>query len=209
MLDVTARRPRVSRLTTREREVLAGLALGLYRKEIAAGLGVSIWTVNDHVHSARRRLGASTSVHAMVLAGGQLAHARGRWRAYLRATTGETPYRDELAAQVGGVVELLMPFGRADVATQTDVFEVEPADRWSTGLQQAAAYGVLSGRRPNLAIYAETIIPVEKAVRIFEAMADLPTPIGLWIRGPNGWTTVERRPRSAWEPGGLPRMRML
>lgn len=57
-----------SSLTCREREVLAWVASGLPSEAIAARLGVRRSTVETHVASAVRKLGASSRRHAAVLA---------------------------------------------------------------------------------------------------------------------------------------------
>jgi DNA-binding CsgD family transcriptional regulator len=60
MLDVTARRPAVT-LSPRELEVLELLRGGLTPKEIAGLMQLSIWTVRDHIESAKGRFGARTT----------------------------------------------------------------------------------------------------------------------------------------------------
>lgn len=62
-------------------------------------------------------------------------------------------HRDSLALQLGGKREKRTPYGRADVATETTVFEVEPRSTWQTGVQQALAYSAGLGLRPALAVY--------------------------------------------------------
>ena len=42
--------------------------------------------------------------------------------------------RDKLAAQLGGITEANLPYGRPDVLTATAVFEVEPAKNWRHGV---------------------------------------------------------------------------
>jgi DNA-binding CsgD family transcriptional regulator len=54
------RKPR-GRLTGREAELLAMLAVGLAPKEIAGQLGISVWTVRAHLSNARKRTGARTT----------------------------------------------------------------------------------------------------------------------------------------------------
>ena len=53
-----------AQLTTKEREVVDGLASGLMYKEIAAKLGVNISTVRTHVESIFRKLACSTRAAA-------------------------------------------------------------------------------------------------------------------------------------------------
>jgi DNA-binding CsgD family transcriptional regulator len=55
-------------LTKRERQCLSLLAIGMRTKEIAKRLGIADKTVENHTTSARKRLGASTSIQAVVIA---------------------------------------------------------------------------------------------------------------------------------------------
>lgn len=55
-------------LTLRERQVLAALAEGQTVKEIAQQLGVSRWTVRDHVSTACLKLDARTPSQAVAIA---------------------------------------------------------------------------------------------------------------------------------------------
>lgn len=55
-------------LSPREREVLSLIALGRTGGQIAGELTISAETVQKHVHNAKRKLGASTRAHAIVLA---------------------------------------------------------------------------------------------------------------------------------------------
>lgn len=57
-----------SPLTIREQEILTLMAKGLYYKEIAQILGLSIHTIKTHVRLAIARLGAKNSVHAITIA---------------------------------------------------------------------------------------------------------------------------------------------
>jgi DNA-binding NarL/FixJ family response regulator len=54
-------------LSRREQEVLAELRRGRSNKEIAARLGVSITTVNKHVHQVLRKLHVSTRSQAVAM----------------------------------------------------------------------------------------------------------------------------------------------
>lgn len=57
------------RLTPREREVLYLLATGLTNEEVAQQLGLSPETTRTQLKTAMRKLGASTRVHAVAIAG--------------------------------------------------------------------------------------------------------------------------------------------
>lgn len=76
----------------------------------------------------------------------------GRW-AQDMPPTGEGPYIAALARTVGGACEVVLPVGRADVATNETVFEVEPASQWRIGARQALSYAGQSGLAPALALF--------------------------------------------------------
>lgn len=60
----------IERLTERQREILRLLFRGHDAKSAAAELGISAYTVNDHLSEARKHLGASNSrAAARILAG--------------------------------------------------------------------------------------------------------------------------------------------
>ena len=58
----------LKRLSSREREVLAWTAVGRRQADIAATLGLSNRTVENHLRSARRRLGVATTAEAIRVA---------------------------------------------------------------------------------------------------------------------------------------------
>ncbi|SDH79953.1 helix-turn-helix domain-containing protein [Roseospirillum parvum] len=60
--------PPPPRLTPRERQCLSLLGQGLLNKAIAHELGIARVTVDVHIASARRRLGARTREQALVKA---------------------------------------------------------------------------------------------------------------------------------------------
>lgn len=106
----------------------------------------------------------------------------GRWPQSL-GTRGEAPYIAALARHVRGVAEVTLVAGRADVATNEQVFEVEPARQWRRGAQQAFAYGGMTGLRPVLALFGPIdLLPIYLRIR------DKMTPLELWA-----W-------RGRWEP---------
>ena len=51
----------IERLTERQKEILRLLSCGHDAKSAAAELGISVYTVNDHISEARKHLGASSS----------------------------------------------------------------------------------------------------------------------------------------------------
>jgi two-component system, NarL family, nitrate/nitrite response regulator NarL len=55
-----SRAPELMRLSPREREVAARLALGLSNSAIAGELSISVATVKDHVHKILSKIGATS-----------------------------------------------------------------------------------------------------------------------------------------------------
>lgn len=121
----------------------------------------------------------------------------GRWirRMYL---TGEGPWIIALACSVRGVCEVTTPVGRADVATDSLIFEVEPARTWRHGAQQAYAYGGSTGLRPAVAIFGEADYE-EIYLRVRDRMPGL----SLWV-WQTGWIEITSR-RLAKRKGGTTR----
>jgi len=60
--------PATPAMTEREREVLQWVALGKQQAEVAAILMISERTVENHLRSARKRLGAASTAHAVARA---------------------------------------------------------------------------------------------------------------------------------------------
>lgn len=107
-----------------------------------------------------------------------------------------------LAEHVNGLTEVTLPAGRADVATRTDVWEVEPIRSWRHGAQQAYAYGAMSGLRPNLGLFGK--VDVE---RIYLKMRHAMPTIRLWVWYPDHmhWRPITSRRASLlalreWRP---------
>lgn len=92
-------------------------------------------------------------------------------------------FRDLLAKQVGGRTEVILPFGRADVMTDTMVWEVEPASRYPAGVRQALQYASQTGLTAALASYG----PNALVTKVFDHLAKLPAP------GVELWWLYERR----------------
>ncbi len=66
-----AKWPDEYRLTDREAEILQISAIGARESDVAAQLGISIYTVRAHVENAKRKLDARNKAHAIMIA----AHA--------------------------------------------------------------------------------------------------------------------------------------
>jgi DNA-binding NarL/FixJ family response regulator len=65
---IGAGEPLIEPLTSREQEVLAGVAAGLTNKQIAARLGISDRTVQFHLGNVLGKLGVASRTEAAVLA---------------------------------------------------------------------------------------------------------------------------------------------
>ena len=81
MLVVTRQRAAV-RFTPRQLEILERLRAGDAPKEIAGRLGISTWTLYNHLDAARRRVGARTN-HQLIALYARTRDARRsrrRWR---------------------------------------------------------------------------------------------------------------------------------
>lgn len=105
----------------------------------------------------------------------------------------ESWYRDRLAEAVLGRKEVSIPLaGRADVATKTDVFEVEAIATWRHGLRQVVSYSVFSGLRGNLALFGE--IPADIGDRIYRLLHKNRAGVRLWFYDATvGWMLIDGR----------------
>ena len=113
-------------------------------------------------------------------------------------TGGEHPYIAELGRQVRGSCEVVLPLGRADVACDERVFEVEPVERWRNGARQVMAYAAQTGLKPCLALFGQA-----NYLRIYLFLRDrMPMcPIELWVwRGAWVQTTSRREAVRKYAP---------
>jgi hypothetical protein len=72
---------------------------------------------------------------------------------------------DQLAEQLGGIIEGWVPAGRADVVTPAAVFEVERWRSWELGLHQVIRYAAQIGPPPALAVFGA--VPQESMLKVF------------------------------------------
>jgi hypothetical protein len=115
-------------------------------------------------------------------------------------TCGEHVFRNSLAERVHGLVEVSLPFGRADVMTTTDVFEVEAHRSWRTGMRQVLAYGAMVGLRPQLALFGVPTTP-EGRLALYLKVRDSGAGVGLWFHGErHGWRLIGSRPSALLIP---------
>ena len=118
----------------------------------------------------------------------------GRWPGNLPAVGDEAIVRDELARKIGGLIEVQVPFGRADIATETDIFEVEPFSSWTHGVRQVLAYSAQTGLRANIALFGPCSI--DRQLAIYMRTRDMPgrTPLTLWFHcADRGWDRITSR----------------
>lgn len=136
--------------------------------------------------SARRRLRA-----AVTLPGGRRVLG---WQPGVAAVTlHEHELRDELAAQLGGITEASLSYGRADVMTAAAVFEVETYAKWRDGVRQVLAYSAQCDLPPALALFGNA--RGSQVLRLYYTLRDGPPPIQMW------WHTGDR-----WEHIASPRV---
>jgi hypothetical protein len=111
----------------------------------------------------------------------------------------EHQLRDKLAAQLGGITEAVLPYGRADVLTNTAVFEVEPAKQWRHGVFQAYAYAAQTGLPPAVALFG-AIHHTDLLKRYLKLRSDHwsrsnTAPVALWWWDGAAWTPISSRTR--------------
>lgn len=120
---------------------------------------------------------------------------RGRWPQDM-PPTGEGPYIAALAQQLGGACEVALPVGRADVATKTTIFEVEPAHQWRTAVRQAYGYAGQTELTPAIALFGEA-----NYLQIYLFVRDRLPGMQLWIyRGSWEHTTNRQAASRAYLP---------
>lgn len=119
----------------------------------------------------------------------------GRYPAQM-GSRGEAPYIAELARQVNGICEVVLPVGRADCANATTVFEVEPVTGWRGGTRQALAYAGQTGWKPALALFGQA-----DYLRIYLFLRDRVPGVTLWIW--RGWWDRTTNRNDAQRKGGL------
>lgn len=100
----------------------------------------------------------------------------------------ETDYIIALAAAVRGVCEVTLPVGRADVATGTIAFEVEPVGSWRAGARQAFGYAAMAGLEPAVALFGHA-----DYLKIYLRIRDRMRPLGLWVFGDGRWRRITNR----------------
>lgn len=119
----------------------------------------------------------------------------GRWPQSM-PETGEGPYIAALAYQTRGICEAVLPVGRADVATESAIFEVEPARQWRTAVRQVLGYAGQTGLAPAIALFGP-----EDYLAIYLFVRDRLPGLGLWVYRYR-WEQVTSRKdaRLRWHP---------
>lgn len=112
----------------------------------------------------------------------------------------EHQLRDILARDVGGITEVTLPYGRADVATATTVFEVEGKENWRTGVRQVLAYAAQSEVSPALALFGAAA-PSE-VLDLYLQLRDGTPVIALWWFSHGRWREITARSQCfrMWNP---------
>lgn len=106
--------------------------------------------------------------------------------------------RDQLAAQLHGITEAVLPYGRADVLTRNAVFEVEPRRSWRNGIRQALAYSAQTGLPPAIALFGA--IHHDELLKLYLKLRDQRLhanagPIALWWWTGGTWIHISARSR--------------
>lgn len=99
--------------------------------------------------------------------------------------------RDQLARHVSGVTEASLGYGRADVLTESMVFEVEPLRSWRKGVRQVLAYSAQAGLPPALALFGEC--HRSEVLRVYLTLRDGTPPVALWWYAGRGWRHIRSR----------------
>jgi hypothetical protein len=106
--------------------------------------------------------------------------------------------RDKLAAQLGGITEANLPYGRPDVLTASAVFEVEPAKNWRHGVSQVLSYSAQAGLSPAIALFGaihhDALLKLYLKVRDGMGRANYGA-IALWWWAGTAWTPISSRSR--------------
>jgi hypothetical protein len=98
---------------------------------------------------------------------------------------------DVLAVQLRGVRELVLPYGRADVATASQIFEVESYTKWRFGMRQVLAYAAQTGLTPCLALFGPA--HSKDVLRLYLKLRDGHPPVELWWHRYDKWQHISRR----------------
>lgn len=127
--------------------------------------------------------------------GGSLNLYIARERGYpATETVEEYLVRDDLARQVGGLTEVGLPLGFADVMNSQAVFEVEPRRSWRHGARQVLAYSAQCGLPPALdlfrAIPAAEMLDIFTELRALELRGLRDRFIDLWWWTGQGWRQI-------------------
>jgi hypothetical protein len=114
--------------------------------------------------------------------------------------------RDNLAAQVHGITEACLPYGRADVLTATAVYEVETARKWRDGVRQVLAYSLQTGLPPAVALFGtihrDDLLKLYIKLRGDQWWRNSMGTIALWWWGGAAWEHICSRSRCRNMPVG-------
>lgn len=131
-------------------------------------------------------------------------HVYGRYPGTSGVTLLEHRLRDDLARKLGGVTEAVLPYGRPDVLTASQVIEVEPLKSWRHGVRQVLAYSQQTDLPPVLALFGRIDQP--GVLRLYLKLRDGHPAVELWWHGFVWQDITSRRAcRSMPEPEPLVR----
>jgi hypothetical protein len=130
-----------------------------------------------------------TRVPYVRLLDGQMV--RGRYPGASASVLREHRLRDELARQLRGATESVLPYGRADVLTATTVFEVEPENNWRHAVRRVLAYAAQYGKRPAVALFGAA--SRDTVTARYLRLRDGTPPVELWWWSFGRWWHVSSR----------------
>jgi hypothetical protein len=114
--------------------------------------------------------------------------------------------RDDLARQVGGLIEARLPLGFADVVTGQAVFEVESRHSWREGSRQVLAYAAQCGLPPALALFraisAAEMLAIFSELRAIDLHGLRSDFIDLWWWTGQAWQQITNPSLCADMPNG-------
>lgn len=80
----------------------------------------------------------------------------------------ERKYQHMYAEIIQGETEVVLKDGtRADIVTDTHVFEVDWMDKWAEGLGQALHYATVTGKRAGLILLCKKLDNIDKVCYIY------------------------------------------
>lgn len=115
----------------------------------------------------------------------------GRFPPAKHRTLFEHALSDDLAHDLQALIEVRLPFGRADIATESLVFETEALATWRHGVRQVLAYHAQTGLAPCLALFGEA--HRVEVLKMFLRLQSATPSIQLWWRSRHVWCHLQTK----------------